>query len=95
MILLWLYGWGVNTIITTCNDCVQTLPFQYNKMKRLQISFSNENFKCRTKYFKIFLIFPLTICIPGVVFVVDATTMYHCHANHPSIVVSSCLTLII
>ena len=37
----------------------------------------------------------LTIYIPGVVFVADATTMYHCHANHPSIVLFSCLTLII
>ena len=33
--------------------------------------------------------FLLTICIPGVVFVADATTMYRCYANNPSILVFS------
>ena len=40
-------------------------------------------------------IFPLIIYIPGVVLGADGTTMYRCHANHPSIVVCSSTSLII
>ena len=36
---------------------------------------------------------PNLIYVPGLVFVADATTMYHYHAHYLYIVVFSCLTL--